>query len=154
MMKTLLTGFMGVIVLFLGGWGFGGLSGNSGTAIEAIAVERNQVASIVGAWHSFPAGMVVQFDPDGTAQFGVDPGGKAFGFEAETWMNGETLSIRFTNYDGQDDACRSATGVYQVSPAVDGAIKFLPVDDRCQMRVNILKGNPEQKDGHIFHPLR
>jgi len=153
-MKALLAGLTGIIVLFLGGWGFVVPSGDSSTAIETMAVERTQVGSIVGAWHSFPAGMVVQFDANGTAHFGVDQGGKAFGFEAETWMNGETLSFMFTNYDGEDEACRSATGVYQIGLAASGAINFLAVDDQCQMRVNILEGNPELGYEPIFHPLR
>jgi hypothetical protein len=110
------------------------------------------IDEIAGYWHDFPNGLSIRFNRDGTVSFGLDANGKTIGYEGNFGFRGEQLLIDFIDYDGQDEACANGVGVYQVNSLDNGGLAFVPLRDRCQVRVNALSGNGVES-GPIFHPV-
>ena len=108
---------------------------------------------IAGTWHAFPSGLVIRFNADGTATFGLDANGEPIGYAADTWFQEEQLFIEFTDYDGEIGECAKAKGVYQVNLFPNGGLRFVTVRDECQLRVDVLGGRTRPGAELIFHPV-
>jgi hypothetical protein len=74
---------------------------------------------------------------DGSPLFGLDWDGTAVGYKTRIWIEGQELSVLFTNYDGQDTACASAAGLYAEQLNESGTIGFALVQDDCHFRAEI-----------------
>jgi hypothetical protein len=153
-MKGLIGGLLGIILMLIGGWST--ISGVEESSAEPYAgpVIAGTVREIAGTWYRFPVGMLLQFNDDGSAIFGLDWDGTAVGYEARIWFEDQELSILFTNYDDQDEACASAAGLYTVQINEDGTISFELVHDDCHFRMEILSGSAESSTGLIYHPIQ
>lgn len=153
-MKGLVISLMSAAVLILAGWQTVGHSATAEPQIQPeiqLQPDPETITDIEGAWYSFPGGLVVQFNGDGSADFGVDTDGTPYGYRAETWFEGDKLSIRFSNYDGNVDPCREATGLYQVQRLDDGLIRFVTINDACQFRADALSGHADLGFELAFH---
>jgi len=154
-MKILLLALLGIFALLFGGSNLvdGSVSENI-SELDIDAVLASALEDISGSWYGFPAGLKIQFADDGSAQFGLDWDGTAIGYAARVWFEGQELSIQFTNYDGQEDACAFAIGQYGVHVHANGAIGFIPIDDDCHIRAEILGGSAEFNPDLIYHPVQ
>lgn len=110
-------------------------------------------AEISGTWHSFPVGLLVRFQDDGRASFGLDSTGEAVGQDADAWFEGNQLHIRFNDYAGESEVCETAVGVYEVHVREGGSISFMPVIEDCEVRLNALNGHPDLRSDLVFHPV-
>lgn len=110
--------------------------------------------AIAGTWYSYPVGTMVRFNGDGTADFGLDTSGRAIGYHARTWFEGERLFIAFTNYDGESDGCETAVGGYEVQFLEHNGVAFRPISDACRFRLDVLSGHPELGFDLVFHPVQ
>ncbi len=153
-MKGFIVILTGLAALLLGGWSVAGQQVSPSTELRLEPGQATMVEEIAGTWHAFPVGLVLQFNDDGSAQFGLDWDGTAIGNEAEIEFEGQELSIRFTNYDGQNEACASSAGLYTVQLHQSGNISFEPVQDDCQFRMDILSGTPEAGFRLMYHPVQ
>lgn len=153
-MKGFVISLMSAAVLILAGWQATGQSASPERQPQpemGLKLEPEIVTVVEGAWYSFPGGLVVRFNDDGSADFGVDADGTPYGYRAETWFEGDNLSIRFLDYDGIIDLCREATGVYQVQQLDEGVIRFVTVEDDCQFRSDALSGHADLGFELAFH---
>lgn len=127
-------------------------------AIEApgllhdVAIASSSEA-IAGTWYSFPVGIMIRFHEDGLADFGLDTAGNPIGDSAKTWFEGQQLFISFTGYDGENESCETAVGVYEVQMLEKGGISFKTVADDCRFRSDVLSGTPELGFQLVFHPV-
>jgi hypothetical protein len=151
-MKTGLIFLFGVAILASLGWKVGDS--------EAVATERHERPSLAGdtgvlngTWYAFPGGLMIRFNANGTADFGLDADGGSVGFEADTWIEDTRLHITFIDYDGENEECRSATGIYEVQWLENNYLKFKVVHDDCQFRSNVLSGNAVLGSELLFHPV-
>jgi hypothetical protein len=154
-MKGFIIGLIILAALFLGGWHRGGgrTEETTGSYHEAQSkpVQAARLEEIAGKWHRFPVGLLIQFNDDGSAQFGLDWDGSFAGYEATIWFEGQELSVRFTNYDGQDEACASTTGRYTVQLHQGESLSFVAVHDDCLFRMDSLSGRGEEELGLMYH---
>jgi hypothetical protein len=147
-MKGFVISMMSTAVLILAGWQS---VGHSATPELQLGPEPMIINGFEGAWYSFPGGLMIRFNSDGSADFGVDTDGTPIGYQAHTWFEGDKLSIRFSNYDGAMESCRDATGVYQVQQLKGGNIRFVTIDDACQFRSDALSGHKDLGFELVFH---
>jgi hypothetical protein len=152
-MKSILIWLTSVMVFATLGWQ---------VVDEPAAVKMNSQPDVVmgssadqiaGTWHSFPNGLLIRFNRDGTADFGVDTDGKAIGYSANTWVKGDQLFITFSDYDGDNADCVGATGIYQTQQQRGGSLRFVLVEDACQFRATALSGRAELGSELLFHPV-
>ena len=140
--------------MLAGGWG-----AVRGVEEQIIEVSDNPAAAtaiedITGRWYGFTVGLLFQFSDDGSAHFGLDWDGTAVGEEARIWFTGQGLSIQFANYAGQIKPCSSAVGLYNVQLLEGDTIRFVPVQDDCQFRMDILAGSADAGYGLIYHRVQ
>lgn len=153
-MKGFVVLLMSAAILILAGWQTVGHSAAPEQQLQPdlqLQPEPTIITDIEGVWYSFPVGLVVQVSGDGSADFGVDTDGTPTGYQAETWFEDDKLFIQFSNYDGEVDLCRTATGIYQVQQLGDGIIRFVTIDDPCQFRVDALSGRADLGFELAFH---
>ena len=123
-------------------------------APEAVA-QRNIVGvqELQGAWYAFPAGLAIQFNQDGSGTFGSVGDDDMTGIALKTRFEGELLQISFAGYQGESEECKTVSGVYSVQRLADGNIRFSPVQDACQFRLDALNGAADLGFGLTFHAL-
>lgn len=149
-MKGFVISLMSAAVLILAGWQ---TVGHSAAPKPQFKPEPEIITDFEGAWYNFPGGLMIRFNGDGSADFGVDTDGTPIGYQAQTWFEGDNLSIRFLDYDGAMDSCRDATGVYQVQQLDGGNIRFVTIDDACQFRSDALSGHKDLGFELVFHSV-
>jgi hypothetical protein len=152
-MKTGLIFLVSIAILASVGW-----QGVVSQEVTAAAEQKPSLTSAIGGlrgtWYAFPGGLMIRFNANGTADFGLDIDGKAVGFSANTWLEDTRLHITFTDYDGENEGCRSATGIYEVQSLDNNYLKFKVVHDDCQLRSNVLSGNADLGSELLYHPVR
>lgn len=153
-MKMLIITLAATVLLILGGWSF-----TDRPAIEPIEafqepIGASSIEQVAGRWFAFPAGLLIQINPDGSAQFGLDRDGTVLGHQAQMWFEGPELSVRYTDYEGQDAACAKQTGHYTVDTYESGNITFIPVEDDCRSRMESLSGAAETGFRVNYHPVQ
>jgi hypothetical protein len=157
-MKGFIIGLIILATLILGGWqveaGLAEKPSESYQEFQSEPVQAGRLEEITGRWHAFPVGLLVQFNEDGSAQFGLDWDGTSMGDEAIIWFEGQALSVQFTDYEGQDEACASAIGRYTVQLYQGESISFTAVHDDCQFRMDILSGRGEEELGLMYHSVQ
>lgn len=147
-MKGFFISLISAAVLILAGWQ---TVDHKATPELQLKPEPMIINDFEGAWYNFPGGLMIQFNGDGSADFGVDTDGTPIGYQAQTWFEGDKFSIRFSDYDGAIDSCRGATGVYQVQQLDDGNIRFVTINDACQFRSDALSGHKDLGFEPVFH---
>ena len=152
-MKAFIVTLVGLAALLFGGWKAVNQPATEEVAFQPPPGIATGVAEITGTWYGFPAGIVLQFNDDGSAHFGQDWDGTNIGYKATVWFENQRLSILFTNYDGDMDACRDAVGLYNVELHAGGNISFEPVNDDCHFRTVLLGGPAETDFGLMYHPV-
>lgn len=157
-MKALVIGLIGFTMMLFGGWNV--LSAERTPPVKLhtqqdLVVEYvSTINELTGTWHAFPGGLVIRFNDDGSAQFGLDTGGTVLGYDAVAKFENQLLSIQFTNYDGQNKGCHRQVGLYSVQSHQGGYISFAPIVDDCIFRLESLSGPAETGVGMMFHPLQ
>jgi hypothetical protein len=106
-----------------------------------------------GAWYAFPAGLAIEFNHDGSGLFGSVSGNDAGGISFDSRFEGDHLQIWFAEYQGESEECQTTTGVYTVESLEAGNIRFSPVQDHCQFRLDALNGQADLGFELTFHPL-
>lgn len=96
---------------------------------------------------------MIYFDGDGTATLGLDSTGKKTGYTADVWFGGTQLSISFRDFDGESAVCPTAVGLYEVQKLENGSIRFVTLNDSCEVRSNILSGQPDLGFDLVFQPV-
>ena len=150
-MKVIFLTLTGLMIMLVGAYGADSDIEEQITALSEYPGAATTIEDITGQWYGFPAGLLLQFSDDGSAHFGLDWNGTAIGYEARIWFTGQGLSIQFANYDGQIKPCYSAVGLYNVHLLEDDTIRFVPVYDDCQFRMDILAGSADAGYGLIYH---
>jgi hypothetical protein len=117
-------------------------------------VFANSIEQIAGTWYAFPVGLAIRFNNGGTADFGLDAAGRAIGYSARIWFEGQRVFIVFTDFDGDGEDCETAVGSYTVQLLEDGAIAFRPIEDPCRFRLDILGGDPDLGFEQPFQPFK
>lgn len=153
-MKVIIVSLLGLAALFFGGWSTVGQPVAHATEEQTPSKQVVSIQEIVGTWHAFPIGVLLQFDDDGSAHFGLDSEGTLIGREARIWFENQGLSILFTEHDDQIDGCSASVGHYNVELSSDGTIRFESVHDDCQFRVQILQGAADTDSRMIYHPVQ
>ena len=153
-MKSFMIGLIGLTTMLLGGWNVFSEQTTPPIKSQPQPAQATAIDKLAGTWYAFPGGILLQFNGDGSAQFGLDTTGAVLGYEATTNFEEQLLSIRFTNYDGQDEACRQQVGLYTVQLHQGGPISFEPVRDDCRFRLESLSGSSEADFRLLFHPLQ
>ena len=157
-MKGFIIGLIILAALILGGWHLDGerIKEPTGSYQESRSkpVQADRLEQIAGQWYRFPVGLLLQFNDDGSAQFGLDWDGSFAGTEAMIWFVGQEMSVRFTNYDGQDEACASTIGRYTVLLHQGESISFAAVHDDCLFRMDSLSGRGEEEFGLMYHRVQ
>lgn len=139
-MKSILASLMSVGMVTLASWQLTGQTPHTAEVVEQPPEIAASSADIAGTWFSLPTGLVLQFNADGTAQFGVDSDGTTLGYEAQTWFEGTRLFVKFVDNDGPSAACANEIGSYQVQVLETGNLKFVDAIDDCQLRIDALQG--------------
>jgi hypothetical protein len=149
-MKGIFLNLIGITILLAG---IGKLQGLPApvTADEAIAFTATALTEISGTWSSFPAGMMIGIGENGSIEFGLDDKGKPVGMDARAWFREQQFHLVFTDYQGEAAECADAVGVYEVMVLDNGSLKFEPVADDCQFRVDILSGDSQHTTDLLFH---
>ena len=111
--------------------------------------QAQSIDQISGKWHAFPSGLLIQINEDGSAQFGQDLDGMPIGYRAEMKFRNQQLHVRFTDYFGSEEPCKTAVGRYTVRNHESGAIRFDLVQDECLFRLQMLSGEPDV--GMLYH---
>ena len=156
-MKGLIIGFLGFAIILLGGWEW--LKAKPTTPVElhtqqaAIVEQVTTIGELSGVWHAFPNGLLLQFEEDGSALFGLDTQGNVLGYEAVILFESQILSIQFTDYEGRHEACLGQAGLYSVQSHPDGSISFALIKDNCQFRRESLSGRLETDVSPRFYLL-
>ena len=156
-MKGFIVGLIILAALFLGGWQLD--SGRTEEPTESYQklqsepVQAGRVEEIAGKWYGFPMALLLQFNDDGSAQFGLDLDGTAIGYEAMIWFEDQELFVQFTNYDGHIEACASSIGRYTVQLHQGESISFTAVHDDCLFRMENLSGRGEEEFGLMYHRI-
>lgn len=153
-MKGFVILLMSVTILILAGWQTVGHPATPESQLQPelpLQPEPKIITDIEGVWYSFPVGLVVRVHGDGSADFGVDADGTPAGYQAETWFEDDRLFVKFSNYDGEAEHCRTSTGIYQVQQLGDGIIRFVTIADPCQFRANSLSGHADLGFELAFH---
>lgn len=126
---------------------------------QAFATEAATQQSIVGlqeiqgAWYAFPAGLAIRFNEDGSGLFGSVGDDDRTGISVETHFEDDLLQIWFADYQGESEDCQTATGVYTVQRLDGGNIRFSPIQDDCQFRLDALNGRADLGFELTFHPV-
>lgn len=152
-MKNILVSLMSVGTMALAGWqmtGWAATSPNTAAPVSEFAASSQDIA---GRWFSLPGGLMLQFNDDGSAQFGIDSDGTTLGYEAQTWFEGTHLFIKFIANVGLSDACANATGSYEVQLLDSGNLKFVDAQDKCQLRRDALQGAPDTQLPLEYSPV-
>ena len=157
-MKSFIMGLIGVTVMIFGGWNMfqgqpAAQTSRQYLPPEIEPIQATTVNKLIGTWHAFPVGLILRFNDDGSAQFGLDNDGTASGYEATVRFESQLLSIQFTNYDGQNEACHKQAGLYTVQLHPGGQISFEPVHDNCLFRLENLRGSEEGSFRLMFHQV-
>ncbi len=153
-MKVILISLIGLAALLLGGWNAAGQPAAQTPEVVTTSRQVVSVQEIAGTWHGFPIGILLQFIDDGTAHFGLDLEGTKIGYEGRMWFEGQKLSIMFTDYDDQINGCSTSVGQYSVELHTGGAIRFEPIHDDCQFRLQILGGAAGTDFKMMHHPVQ
>ena len=152
-MKSILVSLVSVCTVALVGWQMTGWAPESPDTAGPAPELATSSEDIAGMWFSLPSGLVLQFNDDGTAQFGVDSDGTTLGYEAQTWFEGTRLFIKFVAYDGVSEACATATGTYEVQLLDSGNLRFVRAQDECQLRVDALLGAADAEIALEYSPI-
>lgn len=153
MMKSILVSLMNVGTVALAGWQMTGWVPASPEPADPVPEFATSSEDIAGMWFSLPSGLVLRFNDDGSAQFGVDSDGTTLGYDAQTWFEGTRLFIRFVASDGLSEACAAATGTYEVQLLDSGNLSFVHAQDECQLRVDALQGASDMELGLEYSPV-
>ena len=155
-MKSFIIGMIGVMIMLLGGLEVFGRQRTQPVLPprpEPILEQASTIDELTGTWYAFPVGLLLQFNNDESAQFGLNTDGTTLGYDAIISFEGELLSIRFTNYDGENAPCHEQAGLYTVQLHQGGQISFDPARDDCLFRLESLSGSAEADFRLIFHQL-
>ena len=153
-MKVIFISLIGLAALVLGGWNAAGQPAAQTPEMQTTSRQVVSVQEIVGRWHGFPTGVLLQFNDDGSAHFGLDWDGTEIGYEARIWFESQRLSILFTDFDGHINGCSTSVGLYNVDLHSEGTISFKPVHDDCQFRMEILGGAAAADFRMMYHPVK
>ena len=156
-MKGLMIGLIGFSLLLVGWWDT--YTPGSTEPVypqagqETMTESVSAIAELTGTWHAFPNGLVLRFNDDGSTQFGLDTDGVTLGYEAKITVENSILSIQFTTYNAQNDACLGQVGRYAVQSHDGGYLSFARIDDDCLFRTELLTGTSAADSSIMFHPL-
>ena len=153
-MKVIIISLIGLGTLLFGGWSTAGQPAAQSQELEPTYGQVISVREIAGTWYGFPAGVMFKLNDDGSAHIGLDWNGTEIGYDARIWFESQKLSIQFTDYDGKNSGCASSVGQYSVKLHLNGNIRFEPVHDDCQFRMEVLGGAADSDFRVMYHPVQ